>query len=264
MARWVGAGLMLVAAAAFVALVGATEARAQEGATVVGESPGPGGIGLMVTARETNAVEVRGALAVQGCDVQTLAVIEQNQWRVHIEGAPDAVNAVFPTTLAANTAFFVRCQLATANSLTVQLVNNASVTTQFANGGTAQLQDGRFSEPAAPGSASMNTVQISRTVFGDLNGDADLDAAVILVSSGGGTGSFYEVAALLAENGLPVHAGSILLGDRIDVTSISIQYGVITVVYLDRPEGAPFAEAPSVPVTRQFRVDGGTLVEVGS
>jgi len=229
----------------------------------VGQSPGPGGIGLMVTARETNALEIQAALAAQGCDVQTLAVIVQSQWRVRIEGAPEAVNASFPTTLGANTAFFVRCRLATANSLTVQLVNNAAIQTEFANSGTAQLINGRFAEPVAPGSASMNTVQISRTAFGDLNGDADLDAAVILVSSGGGTGSFYEVAALLAEDGQPVHAGSVLLGDRISVTSIAIADGVITVAYLDRPEGAAMAEAPSVPVTRQFHIEAGVLVEIG-
>lgn len=263
MGRWAGVVGVLVALAALASLAAATSVRAQGTAAVAGESPGPGGIGLMVTARGTNVVEVRGALAVQGCDVEALAVIEQNRWRIRIEGAPEAVNAGFPSMLAASTAFFVRCRLTTASSLTVALVNNASIQTEFANSGTAQLHDGRFEEPAAPGSASMNTVQLSRRVFGDLNGDADLDAAVILVSRGGGSGTFYEVGALLADGGTALHAGSLLLGDRIDVTSISISYGVITVAYLDRPAGAPFAEAPSVPVTKQFRVENGVLVEVG-
>lgn len=260
--RWVGVAGFVLAAAALVALGGATSARAQDPAVVTGASPGPGGIGLLVTARETNALEVRAALEVSGCDPESLAVLENGRWLVHIFGAPVAVNADFPSTLSAMQAFFVRCRLTTEGALTVALVNNAAYQTEFANDGTAELRDGRFEESAAPGSASMNAVSTARMAFGDLDGDGVGDAAVILVSSGGGSGTFFDLAAVVSSTGEPLHLGSASLGDRITVTSLTITGGVIEVSYLDRPEGAAMAETPSVPVTKRYRLEAGALVEV--
>jgi hypothetical protein len=53
--------------------------------------------------------------------------------------------------------------------------------------------------------------------FGDINGDGAGDAAVILVWSGGGSGRFASVAAVLNLNGKPVHVASRELGDRVEI-----------------------------------------------
>jgi len=56
---------------------------------------------------------------------------------------------------------------------------------------TVTLRDGAFEAEAAPGSAARIIVRlVDLAAFGDLNGDASPDAAVVLVTSAGGTGVF--------------------------------------------------------------------------
>ncbi|HEV8199093.1 MAG TPA: hypothetical protein VGS03_03640, partial [Candidatus Polarisedimenticolia bacterium] len=58
---------------------------------------------------------------------------------------------------------------------------------------------------------------------GDLDGDGREDAAVILLGSGGGSGVFVDLAVVLDRNGVPVHAASAPLGDRVQVHEIRIE-----------------------------------------
>jgi hypothetical protein len=74
-----------------------------------GAPPAPGGIGLMVANRQMAAAQIRSEFASSGCAAAVLAVIQGGQWRVHITGAPDPVNAGFPAALQTGTPFFVRC-----------------------------------------------------------------------------------------------------------------------------------------------------------
>ncbi len=55
-----------------------------------------------------------------------------------------------------------------------------------------------------------------------------------------------------------------LLGDRVHVRSVEIDGAIVTVRLLDRAVDAPFADAPTVPVTRSFAVRHGELVEVAA
>lgn len=66
--------------------------------------------------------------------------------------------------------------------------------------------------------------------FGDLDSDGVDDAAVFLSYSGGGSGTFFHLLAVLNENGTPVHVASYLLGDRIGIKSLEIADGDIMVM----------------------------------
>ena len=126
-----------------------------------------------------------------------------------------------------------------------------------------RMRDGRFEIPAAPGSAAMlSTVVLDTPVFGDLDGDGIPDAALILVYQGGGSGTFYYLAAALKrENGFRgTHA--ILLGDRIKPRAVRIHERTIIAEFLDRGAGEPMASAPTVAVSRAAVVDGDGLVEL--
>ncbi len=122
-----------------------------------------------------------------------------------------------------------------------------------------QLTNGKSDVPAASGSASRNVTTLTSFVAsGDIDGDGKPDAAVVLTSSPGGSGTFYYVAVVLSSGSASVKA--FLLGDRVRVTSLTVSSGKIEVSYLTRPDTAPFSAAPSVPVTKTLSLQNGSLV----
>lgn len=126
----------------------------------------------------------------------------------------------------------------------------------------ARLKDGVFEEPAAPGSASKNRVELRpERAFGDLDGDGDEDAVVVLAVSRGGSGTFVYLASVINEKGAPKASAAMLLGDRVTVTSLEIQAGTLSVGMLVRKPGEPMSAVPTVPMTRTFKHNGG-LVEI--
>lgn len=74
-----------------------------------GTAPARGSIGLLVTSGASNAAGLVGALGTAGCPVESLAILEGGVWKIYINGAPAVVNAAFPASVPATTAFFVRC-----------------------------------------------------------------------------------------------------------------------------------------------------------
>jgi hypothetical protein len=125
----------------------------------------------------------------------------------------------------------------------------------LAPGGSIALDDGEFSGPAAPGSATRLTVRLGDQVaMGDLNGDGVDDAAVVLIADPGGSGTFYYVAAVINSAGIAKGVDSVLLGDRITIESLAIDAGQIKVVFLDRSPSDPMSSAPSVRRSESFRL----------
>ncbi|MXW24642.1 MAG: hypothetical protein F4Z96_08410 [Chloroflexi bacterium] len=141
-------------------------------------------------------------------------------------------------------------------------LERATILTEHADAGTVTLEDGEFRAPVAPGSASELEIRLSQSAVGDLDGNGITDAAAITVENAGGSGNFRYLHALLKEEGEIHDADAVFLGDRIRVLGLSIHDGVIAVALLDRPPDAPFAEAPSVPVIRTFRLAGESLEEL--
>ncbi|MCB0055055.1 MAG: hypothetical protein KDE24_36500, partial [Caldilinea sp.] len=114
--------------------------------------------------------------------------------------------------------------------LTPDALANATYQSDYAANGEITLVDGQAEEEIAPGSASKLVVTlIEPTAFGDLNGDGIDDAAVLLASESGGSGTFIDLHAVLDEDGAPVDAASAFLGDRVQVNSLVIEDGVIVV-----------------------------------
>jgi hypothetical protein len=65
--------------------------------------------------------------------------------------------------------------------------------------------------------------------FGDLDGDGVDDAVVVLVSSGGGSGIFYQLVAVTQRNGIVETPAVKSLGDRIMINQINITNRIVTV-----------------------------------
>lgn len=125
------------------------------------------------------------------------------------------------------------------------------------------LRNGRVDMPAAPGSASrISVAAFGPPVYGDLDDDQDLDAALILVLDGGGSGTFYYLAAALAEARGFVGTNAVLLGDRIIPGRVKIGHRNIVAEFLDRKASEPFSATPTVAVSRYAFLDGHELVAI--
>lgn len=137
--------------------------------------------------------------------------------------------------------------------------------TYIIEGQSVALIDGQAEVPVAPDSASVSTVSMfGQSTMGDLTADDIDDAAVMLVVSGSGSGTFYYQAAALNKDGMYSGTNAVLLGDRIAPQTTQIMDGTIVANYAERAPGEPMTTKPSVGVSKYMQVQGGILVEVDS
>jgi hypothetical protein len=145
----------------------------------------------------------------------------------------------------------------------VRALPNAEYPIDVASTGKAQLKNGVFEETVVPGSATKTKISLGKEqATGDLNGDGGQDAAVTLVADPGGSGTFIYLAAVINRDGAAEPIASAFLGDRIAVKSLAIESGKIHVTMLTRKEGEPMAAKPTVELSRRFKLQGDSLVEV--
>jgi hypothetical protein len=117
------------------------------------------------------------------------------------------------------------------------------------NGRSLRLEDGRFTEAAAPGSATRRQVTlVGDPVQGALQSEGVRDAALVLVIQEGGSGSFQHVAAALADADTGTYRGTntVLLGDRVQVGPLEVRNRLLVIPYREHGPGVPFAETPEV------------------
>jgi len=113
--------------------------------------------------------------------------------------------------------------------LNLDQLKNATYTLMAINNVPVKLIDGKlnFSDPAN----MINAVGqlIEPPAFGDLNGDGLKDAAVIIATNTGGSGTFHELIVVLAQKG---QTADLQIGDRILEKQLTIQDGKIILDYL--------------------------------
>gem|GEM_PF-715933 len=147
------------------------------------------------------------------------------------------------------------------NPLAPSSLANMEVKSELATDGVALLENGVYTETIAPDSASVIEVQLlpSPIAYGVLN---EQDAAAALIAeNGGGSGTFINLAAIVNQDGTPVHVASAPLGDRVSVQSLAIADNQITVEMLTARPNDPLC-CPSQPVTQVYELQDDTLVLV--
>jgi hypothetical protein len=145
-------------------------------------------------------------------------------------------------------------------TFTMQMLGSADYSLDISSTGSITLTNGEYVGPAAPGFATRLTVRLGDTIArGDLNGDGVEDAAVILLADPGGSGTFSYVAAVVNQEGRLHGVASALLGDRIEIRSLTTQGGTIEVTILDRAPGEPMSSPPTIEVTRSYKLRGARL-----
>lgn len=146
--------------------------------------------------------------------------------------------------------------------LTLDQLKNSTYPSSFTASGRIQLTNGQATQDIAAGSASKLTVQLAdQYAFGDLNGDSLEDAAVVLISNSGGSGTFFDLAAVLNQNGRPNSVAAIQLGDRVQLKSISVAAGLININMITHGSSDPLC-CPSLEVTQTYQLQGDQLIQV--
>ena len=121
------------------------------------------------------------------------------------------------------------------------------------NGGVAEI---RLSADAA---VTTTTRIFGEPVEADLDADGDMDAVVWLTRDGGGSGTFYYVAASIKEDWGYRGTEAYPIGDRIAPQTLEFRDSLIIANYADRKPGEPMTEQPSVGVSKYFRLEAGEL-----
>lgn len=124
-----------------------------------------------------------------------------------------------------------------------------------------QLQGGVYEgEPFSAESAIRPRVVLSTLrADGDIDGDGDLDSAVLLSENSGGTGTFIYLAAVLNDNGTPVNAATTLLGDRVRIERFIVLNGEITLDLIVHGATDPMC-CPSKPINQTWAFNGAALI----
>jgi hypothetical protein len=136
---------------------------------------------------------------------------------------------------------------------TIYLIENNSI----------QLKDGSFNGIVSPmGIGSVEVKIFGEPTFGDLDGDGDDDAVVLLTYNSAGSGTFYYTAIAISDGEKYVGGKALFVGDRIAPQNIEIRNGMILVNYADRNIDEPMTTPPSVGKTLYAYVKDGQLVQV--
>ena len=109
--------------------------------------------------------------------------------------------------------------------LTKNILNNTNY--HIGELGTIRLDNGKFTHRYGEGATQIHQVTMEKIAFGDLNSDGLDDAAVVLAWQNGGSGIFKYLVAIQNSSGLPQQIDSIPLGDRVQVSAMSISDGEV-------------------------------------
>lgn len=121
---------------------------------------------------------------------------------------------------------------------------------------TVQLTDGVYTAAEPYASVTFITGTVAA---GELNGQPAY--AVVLVSSGGGSGVFYDLAVVTEQDGQLTNAATTLLGDRVDVRSLTIENNQIVVDMVTQGPDEPMC-CGTLEVQIVYELQGDQLVPV--
>jgi heat shock protein HslJ len=125
------------------------------------------------------------------------------------------------------------------------------------------LVDGRWEGPPfAEGGASRPRAGIAGDLYlsGDLDGDGDDEAVVVLWESSGGSGSYSFVSVFGRSPGGIVNLGTARIGDRVQISSARIGEQVIEIEVVQQGPGDG-ACCPSQAASRRWTLEGDGLSE---
>ncbi len=144
--------------------------------------------------------------------------------------------------------------------LTERDLANATLRTEYAeSAATVTLSNGRYEAP----DSSLQVILLRPVVFGDLTGDTIPEAAAVLLSEPGGSGSFYDLVVVAATPDGPRQLAATFLGDRVDIESLMIVDRQILMQLVTQGPADPMC-CPSRREARTYALVGESLALVGA
>ncbi len=151
---------------------------------------------------------------------------------------------------------------ATPDSLPADMLSNFTYMLPYLPDGRIPLKNGEFSFSQENPPIRIQS-KLLQTAFGDLNGDGVEDALVVLATNTGGSGTFFDLIALLNQAGQPIQVANTSLGDRQVINSLRIDNtpaikGQIILDYLTQGPKDGLC-CPSQHMLSTYKLEGGLL-----
>lgn len=143
-------------------------------------------------------------------------------------------------------------------SLSAEEIRNLARNFEYSlvDGSRYRLKNGMYE--SGKGLDDYVSLKLAALALGDLNGDGQPEAAVILVSNFGGSGSFYEITVLINRGQDLEQTNSLELGDRVEIKKLAITGGRIRLDLLTHGPDDPMC-CPSQKATLLFGLVNGRL-----
>jgi hypothetical protein len=143
-----------------------------------------------------------------------------------------------------------------AESIAIEEALGATYRSEHVSDGRITLVAGTFS----PATENVESELGPLTALGDLDKDGVDERAVVLITSTGGSGVFFDLYVLDRRDGTLVVSDPAYLGDRVDVRDVRIEHGEVMVDLVTQGADDPMC-CPTLPVTYRFHLANKVLTE---
>jgi hypothetical protein len=140
-------------------------------------------------------------------------------------------------------------------ALEVASLKNAEYLADDTESGKVKLTDGRMENQAAHVWAAM----LDDVAYGDVTGDNNADAVVVVAVNTGGSGVFHNLALVVDRGGRPVNIAGADLGDRVKVQSLAVEEGRVVIDLVTHGPSDPMC-CPTLRVVQTYELQGDQLV----
>lgn len=140
-----------------------------------------------------------------------------------------------------------------------EMLANLTYQSPYSASGEVLLKDGEYREPSAIDSAAEVIVRLAEySAQGQLSAGQEA-TVVILVTTTGGSGTFFDLAVVIEQDGQPVNVASTYLGDRVQIKNLAIVEGEILLEMINQGPDDPMC-CPSQAVVQTYDLQEGQLV----
>lgn len=159
-------------------------------------------------------------------------------------------------TVLASMGWLLQCQEQVKRELDAEALHNIEYFSDYTESGRAVLNGGEYREAIANSSVEVVVRATEMLAMGNLDGQPA--AAIVLVTTTGGSGSFFDVAIVQRVNNELRNIALTSLGDRVKIRSIELVEDLVHVEMVTHSVEDPMC-CPTLRVQQSFALEGNEL-----